>query len=52
MGIQPKMLDPNPASMNPDPKHWVLGRVLFQNGLKPRFEPVSWRCRAQHGAES
>ncbi len=29
-GIQPKMLDPDPESMNPDPKHWV------QITLKPR----------------
>jgi hypothetical protein len=23
IGIQPKMLDPDPESMNPDPKHWL-----------------------------
>jgi hypothetical protein len=22
IGIQPKLLDPEPESMNPDPKHW------------------------------
>ncbi len=24
MGIQPKMLDPDPDQMNMDPKHWFL----------------------------
>ncbi len=24
MGIQPQMLDLDPDSMNPDPKHWLL----------------------------
>ncbi len=27
MGIQPKRLDPDPASKYPDSKHWVLGPV-------------------------
>jgi hypothetical protein len=29
MGIQPKMLDPDPESMNPDPKHWEGGHLLY-----------------------
>jgi hypothetical protein len=31
MGIQPKMLDPDPDSKNPDPKHWLFlrGRTKF-----------------------
>jgi hypothetical protein len=34
IGIQPKMLDPDPESMNPDPKLWVRGKgpnLLFWN---------------------
>jgi hypothetical protein len=29
IGNQPKMLDPVPESMNPDPKHWSLIDISF-----------------------
>jgi hypothetical protein len=28
LGFQPKLLDPDPESMNPDPKHWILVSFL------------------------
>jgi hypothetical protein len=31
IGIQPKMLDPDTDSMNPDPKHW-LAQLFLQVG--------------------
>ncbi len=34
MGIQPKMLDPYPESMNPDSKHLLLEKTSSQREKK------------------
>jgi hypothetical protein len=31
MGIQPKLLDPDPDSMNPDSKHWKNLKFLIED---------------------
>jgi hypothetical protein len=39
MGIQPRMLDPDPESMNSDPKLWVREKgpnLLFWNTVRVR----------------
>jgi hypothetical protein len=40
IGIQPKMLDPPPVSMNPDPNHW-FGREKRQQitSIRQIFSP-------------
>jgi hypothetical protein len=32
IGIQPKMLDPDPYQSNPDPKHWLQRRIFTRGG--------------------
>ncbi len=48
MGIQPKMLDPDPDSMNPEPKHRLYSYPCY---LMFRKESVElWKSRNETDA--
>jgi hypothetical protein len=37
VGIQPKMLDPDPEPMYPDPKHWIHLKNCLSLIVRPTF---------------
>jgi hypothetical protein len=41
IGVQPKMLDPDPESINPDPKHWSLQIRFPLNTIPPLLTSIS-----------
>ncbi len=53
IGIEPEMLDPNPESMNPDPKHCLYKQwstenpPLYQNFHRQPARPNILQCNVK-----